>query len=175
MPLESPDLTKMTTTSSVLASYDWRDLVTGNGFIDFFPNVTLGLPTTFFPSDKMTSSGNLTLSASTRDFDSGEFSEARVFKGTAYFTIFSSGVSGGNFIRGRLYIVRGGVETAISDQVSTSMSTIAANLTIAIPITERTTIQAGDILRFEFVNTTSVTFTFGSSSPKLSVPVEVDA
>ena len=36
MPLISPELTELTTTSPVSASFDWVDLASGTGFISFF-------------------------------------------------------------------------------------------------------------------------------------------
>jgi hypothetical protein len=172
MPLK-PKFNKFSTAAPAIASFSFQDIASGEGFINFFPINGAGLTTVSMPWDKSDSGGDVGMGAETINYDTSGFNAPRTIRGTARFTILSSGEAGGNFWRVRFYKVVGGTPTAISDQISTSMDATKVNHTFLIPLTT-TKFNVGDLLRLELVSTTGVVISTSSSSPLAAIPFEIN-
>ena len=175
MPLANPQLTKFTTASPVIASYNYTDVSEGTGNITFFlckaTNDILSSQTIW--SSQIVKTGTFTTPDEEYNFDLTEFNSSRTIKGTALFQMGSSfqdtegGCASNIYIR--LLRVSGAVETALCaltsmNAVNNATSKIVATRNVILTETQ---FSRGDILRAEVTivrnGTGTLTYEFGIS------------
>jgi hypothetical protein len=154
-----------------IANYDWRDIATGTGYIEFYATKTrlasadsYKLVTSTLWSDSDYALGNN--SATDLDFDI-TFDNQLTLKGEAhvqvpiaFFLGSGTGVSISCTVTVNLYKVSGGVETQIGSTATTTQSSSALNGgqsaqkigAVVIAINTPTIIKRGDTLRLNVIS-----------------------
>ena len=172
MPLD-PKLTKFTTTSPVIATFQAQDLEEGTGKQIYFGissnDGTVDyhlISNAVYSSQKHTrGSGTATFSM---DFDLGPFNLPRTAKGTAYFSAGLHESTGGNSsLAVQVKKWDGSSETNISSKITSATLTgnggaAATMVFLEIPLTQ-TDFEVGDVLRLtvDLIHTSASTGTVG--------------
>jgi len=180
MPLVS-DLTKYTTTSPIIASFDFEDIASGVKYLTYYPytdaatNLILGsFPTSGFGSKIQTQA------LGEQNYNTTVFNTRRTVNGTVVIDVAYFDYVEGQPFTFILYRVSGGAETQIGTGTWTSGSGVNSVGTITFQAT-RTVINKGDHLRLDMTITGSIsgkiyidpTDTLGLGVTKLYVPFEV--
>jgi len=146
MPLKSPDLTKFSTPSRVLASYSYTDVANGTGVelyygINFGGDSGIGLSPNYLTS----TDGSSTITISAGDIDLDSYNLARTVKGVGYVSFhYGSGTTG--VITVQYKKVSGGVETNVSEAISSDSVAAGKEVSFKIPVTQ-TKFSKGDSFR----------------------------
>ena len=165
MPLKTPELTKFTTASQVIASYDYTDFADGTGIIGFYGISVMIDNTTanneyILVKDPVISafvdgSEAQTYMADTEEIDFDlKFNKAQTVTGNATIVLPVTGSSAGGRPKVDIYHYDGTTETSIATQVELINIGAAAQLDLVtkMPLTTKR-FNPGDILRLRITAT----------------------
>jgi len=154
MPLTQP-LTKFTTTSQSIVSYDWRDFASNIGYISFYPTGFLDSSGNTFKlsTTQLIGQPYKATIATGNDFDEDfdvEFKSSMTIKGNVHlnFTVNTQGSNSNIYVNIEFFKVVGGTPTSIVSTRSPTRTDIngyeGENLEVEFPETH---FNIGDILR----------------------------
>ena len=158
-----------TTASTLIASYDWQDIISGLGYEEFFLSFSsdsagdnFGLITSSLYSSVLETT-RAGAGTTEQNFDTSTFNAPRTVKGTAYLQVPVRGVdaSGIQIIAQIIVVDAAATETTISSEIDDTVTFSAAGGTLAnqiillkIPLTE-TLVKIGEKIRVELQNVTT--------------------
>lgn len=159
-----------------VANYDYVDIANGLGYNTFYINPTLGLNGKDFPNNAEPDTDPIaTFASGDNNFDTSPLNSPRVVKGNAVVVVRTAGYTG-RTIAFRVYLVRGGTETAISASVNGTVA--ATNYTNVASITlTQTTFKKGDILRLKVTTSGGVVNYYRLTSrttSRIEIPFRID-
>ena len=105
MPLKNPELTKFSTASPILMSYNWTDIATGLGYVSFYPSVIEQDAVLKYSLDVNTllvSSTAGTLKNDSWFFETSIFNSSKTIKGNAYLSGYTDWSTNDSVVSGQL-------------------------------------------------------------------------